>query len=227
MKRVKSGFKLNDLTAIQMRSIKWAWVLCFSFFIPIYSSSLTITYVNPNVLSVSTANVNNAGNNSLTVTMAPTVLAQRNFLAGLSSRATFVTRNIIVAQHTVIDSSGTPVSSIDGDGSGSQDRSLALAPLFYPSPAKITDESHLYLKFSNGDSTGEIELRIYDMRGNEIYRAYKQKLSHNVRFRFTNEELGHSNMPAGVYFFLVLYDGQVLVNADGAIAGKGKFAILP
>lgn len=162
---------------------------------------------------------------SLTIKSEPTLLSSRNPRAGLSDTGELVTRNIMFTLQSVFDSNGNILSALTGDSS--QNTQLALAPLFYPSPFRITEGSHLYLKFSDSDASGEIELRIYDMRANEIYRAQKMAMGHHLRFKFSADELGHANMPAGVYFFLVLHNGKVLTTASGAIAGKGKFAILP
>lgn len=194
---------------------KYKYYTRFTFIVYCFYSALL--YAKPLLVTVTP--------NSLTIKSAPTLLSHRNPRAGLSDTGELVTRNIMFNLQSIYDKNWDPLRGLTGDSS--QNTQLALAPLFYPSPFRITEGSNLYLKFSDPDASGEIELRIYDMRANEIYRAQKSAMGHHLRFKFSNDELGHTNMPAGVYFFLVLHNGKVLTTAGGAIAGKGKFAILP
>jgi hypothetical protein len=171
------------------------------------------------------------GNNQqIQVHGKPSISAQINPAAGLTSTANVVwskkgwNMTEVKSSPKVIRTTPLTISVYKNE--------LALAPLFYPSPFRITDPqgSTLYIKFkseSDTDIGGDIELRIYDMRGNEIYRDQKAVGSITETMGFNATKLGHTNMPVGVYFYLLLHNGEVLRNSDGAIAGKGKFAIIP
>jgi hypothetical protein len=65
------------------------------------------------------------------------------------------------------------------------------------------------------------------MGANEIYRTHKVVTGYNLRIPFSDKELGHTTLPAGIYFYVLLHNGTVLTASNGAIAGKGKFALLP
>ena len=103
-------------------------------------------------------------------------------------------------------------------------------PLFYPSPFKLSEGSTLFVQTEEGNS-GKIEFRVYDMMGNEIYRSESKPVNNNLKnitkFTFNIQKLGHDNMPAGIYFYLVIQDGEVLKDSNGNSIAKGKFAILP
>ena len=197
--------------------LHYKYKYCIILTLIVYYFSSSVLYAKPLLVTETP--------NSLTIKSEPRLLSHRNPRAGLSDTGELVTRNIMFNLQSIFDSNGNILSALKGGSS--QNTQLALAPLFYPSPFRITEGSHLYLKFSDPDASGEIELRIYDMRANEIYSAKKSAVGHHLRFKFSADELGHANMPAGVYFFLVLHNGNVLTASDGAIAGKGKFAILP
>ena len=97
---------------------------------------------------------------------------------------------------------------------------LIQAPLFFPSPFEVTDESvRLYISHNKGVDAQEIETRIYDMRGSEVFRMTESVISGGA----IDLELykTHSHLPAGVYFYLVFHEGEVLGK------GKGKFAVIP
>ncbi|RAP32689.1 hypothetical protein DID75_04350 [Candidatus Marinamargulisbacteria bacterium SCGC AG-410-N11] len=92
-------------------------------------------------------------------------------------------------------------------------------PLFYPSPFRLEDGA----EFGYGHvGVADLEWRIYDMRGNEIF---KMDLPHTkyfhpyVKIKFDKTLLGHNNLPAGVYFYVLIKENDLV--------GKGKFAVLP
>ena len=97
--------------------------------------------------------------------------------------------------------------------------------LFYPSPFKLKEGSTLGYQLNQ---RLDMQLRIYDMRGNEIYRKHFSSLEQGglkgynyIKFNSGTSE-GYQlpeNMPSGVYFYVLINDGNVM--------GKGKFAILP
>ena len=94
-------------------------------------------------------------------------------------------------------------------------------PLFYPCPFRLKDGSTLGYQLT---AAMDMELRIYDIRGNEVFkkelpRTGQGGLKGYNYVPFNQSVLGHSNMPSGVYFFLLLNENDVL--------GKGKFALLP
>ena len=97
----------------------------------------------------------------------------------------------------------------------SQDTSLMTQPLFYPSPFRFQDGSNLHFRLNK---TTELDLRIYDIRGDEVAR--KGKKMYYIGSNVINiDSLGIDSLPASVYFFILLEGDNVL--------GKGKFAVLP
>ena len=96
------------------------------------------------------------------------------------------------------------------------------APLIYPSPLRIQDGGWLGYGLSRNDI--DLELRIYDMYGYEIIRKEFTKnsiggfLGYN-RVTLDAEFFNFKPLPAGVYFF-------VFVN-EGEFFGKTKFAVAP
>lgn len=90
-------------------------------------------------------------------------------------------------------------------------------PLFYPSPFSIGDEVQLGFSLN---VAAEIELRLYDMRGNEVLRHdYGMQQFGYVKLDFDESVYGSRSYPAGVYYYVILSDGKTL--------GNGKFAVLP
>jgi hypothetical protein len=91
-------------------------------------------------------------------------------------------------------------------------------PLFYPSPFSL-DNKDVILGFSL-NLTAEIELRLYDMRGNEVLKHdYGTQSPPYVKVAFDDSVYGNKEFPAGVYYYIILSDGEIL--------GNGKFALLP
>lgn len=100
--------------------------------------------------------------------------------------------------------------------------SEGLSPLFYPNPFKLSTGSELGYHLSRNTS---VTLKIYDILGNEFFsKTYPSgekggSLGYN-KVPFNTAVLGHSHMPVGVYFYILLDDGS-------SVIGKGKFALLP
>ncbi len=101
-----------------------------------------------------------------------------------------------------------------------QQSKLASTPLFYPTPFHLREGSQLGYKLTGNY---DIELRIYSMHGYELYQvSYPAGIpgkttstSYNTIAIGTNE-LG-STLPSGIYFFVLMSEGNVI--------GKGKFAL--
>ena len=97
---------------------------------------------------------------------------------------------------------------------------LTLPALFYPSPFKFSEGSELGYRLNKHM---DIELRVYDIRANEIFRKEYPRGENGGLFGYNkvsfNESVIGKTLPVGVYFYLIITNGTVL--------GKGKFAIIP
>jgi hypothetical protein len=72
-------------------------------------------------------------------------------------------------------------------------------PLFFPSLFKVTNEDvRLFISHNRTSSAQEIETRIYDMRGSEVFRMTKMVISGEAIDLKLHET--HSHLPAGIYF---------------------------
>lgn len=119
---------------------------------------------------------------------------------------------------------GSPASSVDNVFNINLEPEITRPALFYPSPFRLKEGTTLGYQLNQGLS---MQIRIYDMRGYEIFRRNfdantEQGGFQGYNYIKFNKDGGHSlpeNMPAGVYFYVLINDGKVL--------GKGKFAILP
>ena len=93
--------------------------------------------------------------------------------------------------------------------------------LNYPNPARQADGIEIRYGLSKD---AEIELQIYDMTANLIFKntyakgAEGAKLGYN-RLYLTTHSFGDYSLSAGVYFYL-------LVN-NGTVIAKGKMAVVP
>jgi hypothetical protein len=108
-------------------------------------------------------------------------------------------------------------------GTESAEAAVLGRALFYPSPFKISNGSKLGYRLSKDMN---IEVRIYNLRAHEVFRETynsgtpggRSSLSdYYNKVSFDSSNLG--DLPAGIYFYLIMNDGKVL--------SKGKFAILP
>ncbi len=117
---------------------------------------------------------------------------------------------------------GLPLRSVEGGESDDAIESKLLGtPLFYPNPFSISSGAELGYKLSKNM---DIEIRFYDIRANEIFRktfvsgAYGAIYGYNKVF-VDLSTIGRYDLPAGIYFFVLIHDGSVL--------GRGKFAVKP
>lgn len=103
-------------------------------------------------------------------------------------------------------------------------------PLAYPNPFsmnKIVNKNVSYCGTKIGYYlTRDMEMRliIYDMFAHKIYDEIYMAPDQGARtgwneIDFNRQTIGGLDLPAGVYFFLLIYEGKVL--------GKGKMAIVP
>ena len=118
---------------------------------------------------------------------------------------------------------GFPLRSIDGSESDDDaiESKVLGTPLFYPNPFSISTGAELGYKLSKNM---DIDVRLYDIRANEIFRktfaagTYGGIYGYNKIF-FDLNTIGRYELPAGIYFFVLMHDGRVL--------GRGKFAVKP
>ena len=102
-------------------------------------------------------------------------------------------------------------------------------PLNYPNPCRLGKEGTTIGYYLT--KPANMELRVYDTGFMEIYRqefllgenggrgsTIDTPTSYN-RIAITAAELGTSDVPAGIYYYVLLSDGKIL--------GKGKIAALP
>jgi hypothetical protein len=96
--------------------------------------------------------------------------------------------------------------------------------LFYPNPFRLSEGSELgYLLAQDMP----VEVRVYDMRANEIFREFYPAGSNGGigevkgynRIPFGSTSFNHYQLPMGVYFAVILSEEKVI--------GKTKFAIKP
>lgn len=96
------------------------------------------------------------------------------------------------------------------------------SPFFYPSPFKLSTGSLLGYEL---DRDGDVEIRIFNMRADEVFRQFYPSgtvpggaAGYN-KVPFDATILGHNQLPSGPYFFVLMNAGQVIA--------KGKFLLLP
>ena len=89
--------------------------------------------------------------------------------------------------------------------------------LFNPNPFKLSDGAKLGFELSRSD---DVEIRIYNLRLQEVYRKNHSFASSNTYKKIDfNASSFEFDLSAGVYIFLIVKEGKVLY--------KGKFAVLP
>ena len=89
--------------------------------------------------------------------------------------------------------------------------------LFYPNPFRLETGAQLGFKLSKST---DIEIRIYDLRLQEIYKEEHSFTSSKQYKKISfNRASFETDLSAGVYLFLIVKDEKVL--------SKGKFAIIP
>ena len=94
-------------------------------------------------------------------------------------------------------------------------------PLFYPNPFKLSRGAQLGYRLSRN---ADVELRIFDMRANQILRTqFRAGTTGGIAGynRLTMNFITTSgyDLSSGVYFFVL--------SSGGRVIGKGKFVIVP
>lgn len=94
-------------------------------------------------------------------------------------------------------------------------------PLNYPNPFRLKEGTTLGYRLSKNM---DIEIRIYDMRANEIFKEVLPAGTAGAQGTYNTlfidpETFYYSDLSAGIYFFLIMNEGKVL--------GKGKMAVIP
>lgn len=191
---------------------KWALVWCF-LFIPLFvpKSLLALTLESYSFESFSVLNPSFSSSTSAQVNMNGDDLSGSKVVL-LAFKYGFLGAG-----------SGIVLRSLEGnlsDDSAIQARILG-QPLFYPNPFSVSAGSELGYKLSKNM---DVEVRIYDIRANEIFRGSYTAGTHGGltgynKVRFDLATLGRYELSAGIYFFVLMHDGKVL--------GRGKFAVRP
>ncbi len=107
------------------------------------------------------------------------------------------------------------------DGNNSEDVRLIQPPLNYPNPFRQVEGTEIRYSLSGN---ADIELQIYDMRANLIYKqSYIGSTnggSEGINYiKFSPDTFTGTSLSAGVYFYFIVTKGRVL--------GKGKMAVIP
>lgn len=94
-------------------------------------------------------------------------------------------------------------------------------PLFYPNPFRFSEGGTLQYILS---TAMDIEIHMYDIFGRRIYKKVCAADSicgkSNInQITFNAEELNGYHLSAGVYFYIFIYEGEVI--------GRGKVAVVP
>ena len=94
-------------------------------------------------------------------------------------------------------------------------------PLFYPNPFKLRETARLGYELSKNM---DIEIRMYDMRGNEIFKEnFASGTVGGLRgynnLYLTAATFNNYDLPSGIYFFILINNQKVMA--------RGKFAIMP
>ncbi len=93
--------------------------------------------------------------------------------------------------------------------------------LCYPNPFRQLDGTQLGYRLSKNF---DVEIHIYDMLANQIFKKVLPKGSIGAqkgynKIRINIDTFDSYSLSAGVYFYLLIHDGEVLT--------KGKMAIIP
>lgn len=118
-----------------------------------------------------------------------------------------------------MDELGTTKSTINDDSDVPPE--VTTQALFYPNPVKQSEGAELGYGLSKDM---DIEIQIYDMLANRIFRESYSAGSQGGRkgynrLTFDLSTFNGDFLSAGVYFYLLLHEGDVL--------SKGKMAIVP
>ncbi|MFC1617406.1 T9SS type A sorting domain-containing protein [Candidatus Margulisiibacteriota bacterium] len=114
-----------------------------------------------------------------------------------------------------------PEVEITASSTGNIEARILDTPLFYPSPFRLSDNARLTYTLSKDM---DIDLRIYDMRGYQIFKGdflageIGARAGYNT-LTFSAATIDNFELSAGIYFFILINDGKVL--------GRGKFGVKP
>lgn len=150
-----------------------------------------------------------------------TIIDQNNFIETLNFNPAGSTAPLILLSATweslSLDRSGFNSNGVISSITKETEAVSIENPLFYPSPFSIGDSVQIGFSLN---VAAEIELRVYDMRGNEVIRHdYGLVQFGYPKLNFDVSVYGNKSYPAGVYYYVILSDGKAL--------GNGKFALLP
>ena len=132
------------------------------------------------------------------------------------------TNHVLLAlKFGVLADDGLGILSVTPSDEDSGDVKLVGPALFYPNPFRLSTGAELGYRLSKN---ADIQLRIFDMRGNQILKTEYQAgtiggLAIYNKRTFNRSTLGGYDLSSGVYFF-VLSSGQKVI-------GKGKFVVIP
>ena len=96
------------------------------------------------------------------------------------------------------------------------------APLFYPSPFRFEEGSTLGYSLKE---EAAVVIRLFDMQGNKLLKRFIASGDVNGGAEgynyvpFMPTDFAGISLPAGIYFYLL--------ESDGDILAKGKFAVMP
>lgn len=160
-----------------------------------------------------------AGN--LKITRHNSFISYINLHPGLSKKNLVILRSAIGSGITLFNPDGGPSEHLDL-AEGDTIAALTMPALFYPNPFRLEDGAVLGYRLNRGDM--DISIRMYDMRGNQIFRKDITAGSTGAQYGynkvlFNRSVLGHGNLPAGIYFYVIMHDGKVI--------GKGKAGVRP
>ena len=188
--------------------------LCLTYSTTFASSKLKIhSLKSPSLTVISTDDADEISNQTPTLS----IVAHNNFMS-VTNLSTFNETSPLVVLFLGV---GDVYSDLYSDDLNTYLSDLELEitqdALFYPNPFRLDDGSTIGYRLNK---SANVELRIYDLQGMEIFSTlFESELGYNKEV-FDKDLLGHSELPAGVYFYLML-------DEDESILGKGKFAVLP
>lgn len=156
-----------------------------------------------------------------------TVKRFNNFLVHLNTNPGRNSDNLVVLQSIVggdvlFVNPETSISDAEFTGTETAEPAVTSRALFYPSPFKLSEGAVLGYRLSSPDM--DISIRMYDMRGNQIFRKDISagepgaQMGYN-KVPFNKSVLGHSRLPSGMYFYIILHNGELLA--------KGKVGVKP
>lgn len=99
---------------------------------------------------------------------------------------------------------------------GNTEAKLLSKALVYPNPMSWSQDGEASIGFKTSKEMN-IDVRLYDMRAHQIYQ--ETVIANGYKKVPINTTTLGQELPSGVYFFVVMYEGEVL--------DKGKMAVVP